>query len=71
VQAGERAGWTATGGSPIGESAESPGSANPTPAPGWARQLRREQMIRSVDRLVREGDAGGASLKPNLRGEDR
>jgi type IV secretion system protein TrbL len=71
VRAGERVGWTATGGSPIGESAESADPASPMRAPGWARQLRREQMLRSVDRLVREGEAGGAALKPNLRGEER
>jgi type IV secretion system protein TrbL len=71
VRGGERAGWTATGGSPIGESAESAGPANPARAPGWARQLRREQMVRSVERVIRDGEAGGAGLKPNLRGEDR
>ena len=66
IRAGERAGWTATGGSPIGENGESAGSVNRAPAPGWARQLRREQMMRSVER-----EAGGAGLKPNLRGEDQ
>jgi type IV secretion system protein TrbL len=40
-------------------------------APGWAQQLRREQLLRNVDRLIREGEAGGAGIKPNLRGEDR
>src|SRR5438128_1877212 len=38
--AGERSGWTATGGSAIGETAESTGLAHPSRAPGWARQLR-------------------------------
>src|SRR5216684_3715332 len=60
VRAGERAGWTATGGSAIGETADSTGPANPSRAPGWARQLRREQMMRSVERTMREGEAGGA-----------
>lgn len=50
IRAGERAGWTATGGSPIGETGESAGSVNRAPAPGWAGQLRREQMMRSVVR---------------------
>jgi type IV secretory pathway TrbL component len=68
---GERAGWIATGGSAIGETAESTGLANPSRAPGWARQLRREQMIRSVERAMREGEAGGAGLKPTLRGDDK
>jgi type IV secretion system protein TrbL len=43
VRAGERAGWTATGGSAIGETAESTGLASPSRAPGWARQLRRSR----------------------------
>jgi type IV secretion system protein TrbL len=68
---GERAGWVATGGSAIGETAESTGLANPSRAPGWARQLRREQVMRSVERAMREGEAGGAGLKPTLRGDDK
>jgi type IV secretion system protein TrbL len=71
VRTGERAGWTATGGSAIGETADSSGLANPSRAPGWARQLRREQMIRSIERAMREGEAGGAGLKPTLRGDDK
>jgi type IV secretion system protein TrbL len=71
VRAGERAGWTATGGSAIGETAESTGLAHPSRAPGWARQLRREQVVRSVERTMREGEAGGAGLKPTLRGDDK
>ncbi len=71
VRTGERAGWTATGGSAIGESAESTGPANPSRAPGWARQLRQEQMMRGVERVAREGEAGGAGLKPTLRGDDK
>jgi type IV secretion system protein TrbL len=71
VRTGERAGWTATGGSTIGETAEGTGQANPSRTPGWARQLRREQVIRSVERVVREGKAGGAGLKPTLRGDDK
>jgi len=68
---GERAGWTATGGSAIGETAESTGLASPSRVPGWARQLRREQVMRSVERAMREGEAGGAGLKPTLRGDDK
>lgn len=71
VRTGERAGWTATGGSAIGETAEGTGQANPSRTPGWARQLRREQVMRSVERVVREGEAGGAGLKPTLRGDDK
>jgi len=71
VRTGERAGWSATGGSAIGETAESTGLARPSRAPGWARQLRREQVMRSVERAMREGEAGGAGLKPTLRGDDK
>src|SRR6266567_1170568 len=38
VRTGERAGWTATGGSAIGETADSTGPANPSRTPGWAQQ---------------------------------
>src|SRR6266852_3359639 len=68
---GERAGWTVTGGSAIGEAAEATGRADASHAPGWARQLRREQVLRGVERVAREGEAGGAGLKPTLRGEDK
>src|SRR6202048_5104657 len=68
---GERAGWIATGGSAIGETAESTGPAHPSRAPGWARQLRREQVMRGVERAMREGEVGGAELKPTLRGDDK
>jgi type IV secretion system protein TrbL len=71
VRAGERAGWTATGGSAIGETADTSGLASPSRAPGWARQLRREQVMRGVERVIREGEAGGAGLKPTLRGDDK
>ena len=64
VRTGERAGWSATGGSAIGETAESTGLARPSRAPGWARQLRREQVMRSVERAMREGEAGGAGVCP-------
>ena len=67
---GERAGWTVTGGSAIGEAAEGAGRADGSRAPGWARQLRREQVLRGVERVAREGEAGGAGLKPSLRGDE-
>jgi len=28
-------------------------------------------VIRSVERAMREGEAGGAGLKPTLRGDDK
>src|SRR5438132_6290279 len=55
----------------IGETAESTGLASPSRAPGWARQLRREQVMRSAERVIREGEAGGAGCKPTLRGDDK
>ena len=67
--AGERDGWTASGGSPIGEAAESPGRAKGSRAPGWAQQLRRDQVLRGVERIAREGEASGPGLKPTLRGD--
>jgi hypothetical protein len=47
------------------------GLANPSRTPSWARQLRREQILRGVERVAREGEAGGAGLKPTLRGDDK
>ncbi|HEX3418262.1 MAG TPA: P-type conjugative transfer protein TrbL [Stellaceae bacterium] len=67
--AGERDGWTATGGSAIGEAAEAPGRAQGSRAPGWAQQLRRDQVLRGVERIAREGEASGPGLKPTLRGD--
>jgi type IV secretion system protein TrbL len=67
--AGERDGWTATGGSAIGEAAEATGRAQGSRAPGWAQQLRRDQVLRGVERIAREGEASGPGLKPTLRGD--
>jgi type IV secretion system protein TrbL len=67
--AGERDGWTATGGSPIGEAAENTGRANGSRVPGWAQQLRRDQVLRGVERIAREGEASGPGLKPTLKGD--
>ena len=69
---GERAGWEATGGGRIGDA----GTAGPIAgasdrSPGWARQMRRDQIARHAGRIVREGEAGGAGLKPNLKGDER
>jgi type IV secretion system protein TrbL len=67
---GEREGWTVTGGRAIGEGAESTGRGIGPRVPGWAQQLRRDQVLRGAERLAREGEASGAGLKPNLRGDE-
>ena len=69
--AGERAGGTATGGSAIGEAEEGIGRVDNSRAPGWAEQLRREQILRGFERVSREGEVPGAGLKPTLRGDDK
>ncbi|MCU4161916.1 P-type conjugative transfer protein TrbL [Acidiphilium sp. AL] len=83
--AGQRAGWAATGGSGSGdggsgggdsgsgaEPASSPGAAG-TPArsgaPAWAENLRRRQTYRTAEQIIREGEAGGGGMRPNLRGD--
>ncbi|MCF3948052.1 P-type conjugative transfer protein TrbL [Acidiphilium iwatense] len=83
--AGQRAGWAATGGSGSGdggsgggdsgsgaEPASSPGAAG-TPArsgaPAWAENLRRRQAYRTAEQIIREGEAGGGGMRPNLRGD--
>lgn len=77
--AGERAGWDATGGKPPGEP---PGEAAPTSAapsapgratgraPGWARQMRGDQLARQAGRVARDGESGGAGMKPRLRRDE-
>ena len=58
--AGERAGWEATGGQPFGEaspSGDAPAAASR--APGWARQMRGEQLARQAQNLARDGEGGG------------
>ena len=69
--AGERAGWEATGGEPLGEARPSGGApATASRAPGWARQMRGEQLGRQAQNLARDGEGGGAGMKPNLRRND-
>ncbi|EGO93849.1 P-type conjugative transfer protein TrbL [Acidiphilium sp. PM] len=81
--AGQRAGWAATGGSGSGDGGSgSSGGADPasvppgaarTPArsgaPAWAENLRRREAQRTAERIVREGEAGGGGIRPNLRGD--
>ena len=31
----------------------------------------QRQILRGVERVAREGEAGGAGLKPTLRGDDK
>ncbi|MCW8309205.1 P-type conjugative transfer protein TrbL [Acidiphilium sp. PA] len=38
-------------------------------APAWAETLRRREAQRTVERIVREGEAGGGGMRPNLRGD--
>ena len=81
--AAQRAGWAATGGSGTGggssgggggaEPASSPPGAAGTPArsgaSAWAENLRRRQAYRTAERIIREGEAGGGGMRPNLRGD--
>ena len=69
--AGERAGWEATGGEPLGDGGPSgESSAGANRAPGWARQMRGDQLARQAQNLARDGEGGGAGMKPNLRRND-
>lgn len=53
--------------------ASPPPSAAGTPArsgaPAWAENLRRREAQRTAERIVREGEAGGGGMRPNLRGD--
>lgn len=67
--AGERAGWRATGGGPVGllpETAISSASASP----GWARRLSHRSSLRAAEQTLRASDGAGAGLKPSLRRDE-
>lgn len=55
------------------EPASSPPGAAGTPArsgaPAWAENLRRRQAYRTAEQIIREGEAGGGGMRPNLRGD--
>ena len=69
--AGERAGWEATGGEPLGQTSGGPAAPQAAErAPGWARQMRGEQLARQAQHLAQDGEGGGAGMKPNLRRND-
>jgi len=72
--AGERAGWTTTGGGPLGGEEGDPGAggaSRDSSAPPWAQRLRGGQgAVRAAERVVREGEAGGAGMKPQLPKEE-
>ncbi|MBK1669805.1 P-type conjugative transfer protein TrbL [Rhodovibrio sodomensis] len=68
---GERRAYTATGGTLPAGASPSPAEAAGTAAPGWARQLRREQRLREgatvAAHTIREGDRPVAGDSPRLR----
>ncbi|BAJ81944.1 putative conjugal transfer protein TrbL [Acidiphilium multivorum AIU301] len=55
------------------ESASVPPGTTGTPArsgaPAWAENLRRRQAYRTAEQIIREGEAGGGGMRPNLRGD--
>jgi type IV secretion system protein TrbL len=67
--AGERVAWTATGGEPMSQRAAVPPDASDSAIPAWAERLRRQSATRAAERTVRDGEGGGAGMRPKLRGE--
>ncbi|MDE1172746.1 MAG: P-type conjugative transfer protein TrbL [Parvibaculaceae bacterium] len=77
ADAGRRAAWEATGGTPTASmkdaAASTGGSSNSASAPSapqWAQRLRSEQQARahrhSVEQAVKDGDRPGAGANPSL-----
>jgi type IV secretion system protein TrbL len=77
ADAGRRAAWEATGGTPTASmkdaAASTGGAATSAPAsspPDWAQRLRSEQQARahrhSVEQAVKDGDRPGAGANPSL-----
>jgi type IV secretion system protein TrbL len=69
---GEQAAWTLTGGEPTssmrGGAGVRPPASTGEAAPAWAERLRRKSAGRSAERIVREGEGGGAGMRPSLGG---
>ena len=69
---GEQTAWTSTGGEPTSGMRGETGTRPPSPvgegAPAWAVRLRRKSAGRSAERVVREGEGGGAGMRPSLGG---
>ena len=69
--AGQRAAWSATGGSGGDASGAPQTAAVPASAggPAWAQRLRRQATSRAVSNIIREGEGGAGGMRPNLRGD--
>ena len=66
--AGERAAQAFASGEPTsGMAADAPTTTASPPA--WAERLRRQGVTRAAERAVREGEGGGAGMRPNLKGD--
>jgi type IV secretion system protein TrbL len=81
ADAGRRAAWEATGGTPTAAmnegTAQTSGSANSAPAnsaPDWAQRLRSEQSARNsrhtVAQAIKDGDKSGAAANPSLHDKE-
>src|SRR4029077_20732677 len=68
--AGEQTPWPAPGGEPTfgmgGEATVRPSAAAKEPIPAWAERLQRNSVVRSGERAVKEGEGGGAGMRPTL-----
>ncbi len=69
-KAGERAGFTSTGGKLSSGAVTTSASSQPGGAPDWARKLRAEQGLRdaglTATHVIASGDRGGSGEGPNL-----
>ncbi|CAG4901609.1 unnamed protein product [Acidocella sp. C78] len=67
--AGQRAAWSATGGSGGDAAGASQPAAAPSGAPAWAQRLRRQAVSRAAQNIIHEGEGRGGGMRPNLRGD--
>ena len=67
--AGERAAQAFTGGEPTSATSADAPTTTASPPPAWAERLRRQGVTRAAERAVREGEGGGAGMRPNLKGD--
>lgn len=73
ADAGRRAAWEATGGTPTASMTDA-GASSQASAPQWAQRLRSEQNTRahrhSVEQAIKDGDRPGSAANPSLHDKE-
>lgn len=66
---GQRAAWSATGGSGGDAAGVSQAAAAPSGAPAWAQRLRQQAVSRAAQNILHEAEGRAGGMRPNLRGD--